>query len=253
MWINSFMFLFSPQWTKKAFLSWKIIAGKTHYETLLTNPTVIAAYWLLISAVKCWFWRHPKVVTIFQEWRCQKSSLRRVYGCLSWGNHLNDESILKKPKPNVETLKLSIFCQNRQEREEAADFCRHTLPQAEPFIYQTLPHRGVCCYFRPPITLLFVFFLPFLNFPEVGVCCWAAEAKTHTATHTQTATGWRGFVCCLGSRCWRQRWQTGRWRGDSGDQQDLHQLNHSTCENLHTHIQLTDRIYSLRPLHAPHS
>lgn len=48
-----------------------------------------AAYWLLILAVKCWFWRHPKAVTIFQTWQCQTLSLHLVYSCLSWGNHLN--------------------------------------------------------------------------------------------------------------------------------------------------------------------
>ncbi len=147
-----------------------------------------AAYWLLILDVKCWFWRHPKVLTIFQTWQCQKLSLHLVYGCLSWGNHLNRFYFDKqKLWRNIKTFNL-LSEQTAEGR--SSTLCRHTLPQAEPFIYQTLPHQGVCCYFRPPIMSFFS-----LNFPEVSVCCWAVVAKTHTATHTDG--DWLEQFCLL--------------------------------------------------------
>lgn len=112
-----------------------------------------AAYWLLILVVKCWFWRHPKVVTIFQTWQCQKLSLHLVYSCLSWGNHLNRFYFDKqKLRRNIKTFNL-LSEQTAEGR--GSRLCRHTLPQAEPFIYQTLTHQGVCCYFRPPIMFFF--------------------------------------------------------------------------------------------------
>lgn len=92
--------------------------------------------------------------------------------------------ISRKPCRNIKTFNL---LSEQTEEGTTGSLCHHTLPQAEPFIYQTLPHRGVCCYFWASNNVFS------LNFPEVGVCCWAVVAKTHTATHTDG--DWLEWVC----------------------------------------------------------
>lgn len=52
--------------------------------------------------------------------------------------------ISRKPCRNIKTFNL---LSEQTEEGTTGSLCHHTLPQAEPFIYQTLPHRGVCCYF----------------------------------------------------------------------------------------------------------
>lgn len=172
-------------------LNWEMSDFNKQVEFYLQNLLLVilnAAYWLLISAVKRWFWRHLKPVTISQT-----STMSEVASppCLRlFVLRKSFEQFLfwkATPRGNIKTFNL---LSEQTVEGGSSRLCRHTLPQAEPFIYQTLPHQGGCCYFRLPI----MFFLS-LNFPEVSVCCWAAEAKTHTATHTDG--DWLEEFCLL--------------------------------------------------------
>lgn len=179
--------------TNEVLLSW------TERCQILTNrlsfiyKTYCWLFWML--RIDYWFQlSSADFEDIWNQWqslkrrRCQKLRLRLVYGCLSSGNHLNSFYFEKQtPRGNIKTFNL---LSEQTVEGGSSRLCRHTLPQAQPFIYQTLPHQGGCCYFRLPI----MFFLS-LNFPEVSVCCWAAEAKTHTATHTDG--DWLEEFCLL--------------------------------------------------------
>lgn len=119
-------------------------------------------------------------------------------------NHLNRFYFNKQKAVNITTF--NLLSESTGERSSST-LCRHTWPQAEAFIYQTLPYQGVCCYFRPPIMLFSC-----LNGPEVGVFCGAANAKTHTATHTRWLAGGVVFVAWDGGA----GFNTNRLRGGGG-------------------------------------
>lgn len=125
------------------------------------------------------------MVTIFQTWR-----VASLFTAVFLQETIWTDSILisRKPDGNIKTFNL---LSEQTVEGRSSTLCRHTLPQAEPFIYQTLPHQGGCCYFRPPI----MSFLFSKIFPEVGVCCRAAAAKTNTAPHT--VGDWREQLCLL--------------------------------------------------------
>lgn len=70
------------------------------------------------------------------------------------------------------TLKLPVFCQNRQQREEAA-LRRHTLPQAELLSIKLYHTRGSDAIF---------------GLPEVNVCCCCSQ-NSHSYTHRRRLAG----------------------------------------------------------------
>lgn len=98
-----------------------------------------AAYWLLILAVRSGFWRHNRSADNLSS----VMSLRLVYGCLSAGKSF-EQILFWWVRRQTETLKLSIFCQNRQSPRAPSS---HLAPGAA-FIHQTLAHQGARCYFR---------------------------------------------------------------------------------------------------------
>ncbi len=78
----------------------------------------------------------------------------------------------------IETLKLSIVCQNWQERKKQPTLSSLFAPGGA-FYLSNFTTPGGLLLFQASNRVFFS-----LNFPEVCVCCWAVPAKTHTATHT---------------------------------------------------------------------
>lgn len=101
------------------------------------------AYWLLILAVRCWFWRRPRAATTFQTWR-----VSTLFTAVCLRNHLNRFCFDKKqPDGNIQTF------HRLSEQTVELTLSSHFAPGGA-FYLSNFTTAGGRCYFRPPIMSL---------------------------------------------------------------------------------------------------
>lgn len=127
---------------------WTDIRRDRGADFYIQNPQLLlviqnAAYWLLILAVKCWFWRRPRAATTFQTWR-----VSALFTAVCLRNHLNRFYFDKKqPDGNIKTF------HRLSEQTVELTLSSHFAPGGA-FYLSNFTTPGGCCYFRPPIMSL---------------------------------------------------------------------------------------------------